>query len=332
MFGYFYHEILRKTIIGFGSLFNEIQINHTNDSDQIVSMLKVPLAYGPTEKFLARLRQDVDLNKSVQLTLPRMSFEFVGLDYDRSRKVSTPQSFLTSLSSDKKQVRKSFMPVPYNMTFELSIYTKKNDDMLQIVEQILPYFQPQYNMTINLVEEIGEKRDIPIVLEGLSMNDDYEGDFTTRRSLIYTLRFTAKTYLFGPVIDVSKDIIEKVSIGYVAGDRTKTPSRDIVYSTTPQATKSYQGNAITNLSADIDEKVTVFEVDDASQIAESSYIYIDEETIFVKSKRINELVVERGSYSTTASSHVLGSGVSLITTQDNSLIEFGDDFGFGVSF
>lgn len=332
MFEYFYHEILRKTIIGFGSLFNQIQIKHTNDSDQVVSTMQVPLAYGPTEKFLARLRQDADLNKPVQLSLPRMSFEFVGLDYDRSRKVTTAQSFLTAASSDKKKVRKSYMPVPYNMTFELSVYTKKNDDMLQIVEQILPYFQPQYNMTVNLVEEIGEKRDIPIVLEGISMNDDYEGDFTTRRSLIYTMRFTAKTYLFGPVVDVSKDVIEKVSIGYVAGDRTKTPSRDIVYSIEPKATKSYGNSIITTLSSNINDTETVITVDDASQISESSYIYIDEETIFVKSKRLNELVVERGSYSTTASSHVLGSGVALVTDQDNSLIEFGDDFGFSGSF
>ena len=112
-------------------------------------------------------------------------------------KVTTTQQFITRLSSDKTSEKKAYLPVPYNMQFELSIMTKLNDDMLQITEQILPYFQPAYNLSINLVDTIGEKRDVPVVLDNITMNDDYEGDFSTRRALIYTLRFTAKTYLFG---------------------------------------------------------------------------------------------------------------------------------------
>ena len=192
MFEYFYHEILRRTVIGFGTLFNDINIRHTDSTDNTVSELKVPLAYGPTQKFLARLEQVADLNKPTQLSLPRMSFEMIGLSYDPARKVTSTQTFISALESDKKKARKTFMPVPYNMAFELSVYTKLNDDMLQIVEQNFPILPTSYNLTIDLVDQIGEKRDIPVVFEGITMSDDYEGNYQTRRSLVYTLRFTAK--------------------------------------------------------------------------------------------------------------------------------------------
>ena len=236
MFEYFYHEILRKTIITFGTLFNGMQIKHKDSDDNTTSVIKVPLAYGPTQKFLARLEQSPDLNKSVQITLPRMSFEFIGMQYDASRKVTTTQTFLSPDSTTKSTEKKTYMPVPYNMQFELSIMCKLNDDALQIVEQIVPYFQPQYALTVDLVESIGEKRDIPVVLENITMVDDYEGDYSTRRVLLYTLRFSAKTYLFGPVSSTTNDIIKKVAIGYIAADSSGTDSRnggrDVSYSVT----------------------------------------------------------------------------------------------------
>ena len=195
MFEYFYNEVLRRTIISFGTLFNNITIKHEDSSDNVVSVVKIPLAYGPTQKFLARINQSPDLNKPFAITLPRMSFEFTGLTYDPSRKVSTVQNFTVKDPDDGSIVKKQYMPVPYNMQFELSIMSKLNDDALQIIEQILPYFQPAYNLTVELVESIQEKKDIPVVLENITMQDDYEGDFTSRRVLLYTLRFTAKTYL-----------------------------------------------------------------------------------------------------------------------------------------
>jgi hypothetical protein len=328
MFEYFYHEILRRTLISFGSLFNNISIKHTDNSGNVVSIIKVPFAYGPTQKFLARLEQSPNLNKPVQISLPRMSFELVGLAYDASRKATTTQTFLTSSATDKTQEKKSYLPVPYNLDFEVSIMTKLNDDMLQIVEQILPYFQPAYSITIDLVKEIGEKRDIPVVLNSISMSDDYEGDFSTRRSLIYTLRFTAKTYLFGPVSSVSSDIIKKVSIGLISGDATKTPTREVVYSVEPRATKNYTGEITTNLSKDISSTDTLIEVNNATSIPENTYIYIDEEEMYVNIKSGNILTVVRGSDSTKPSSHVSGSAVKKITEVDNELIEVGDDFGF----
>ena len=144
-----------------------------------------------------------------------MSFEFTGLTYDPSRKVTTTTAFTVKDPNDGSESRKTYMPVPYNMQFELSIMTKLNDDALQIVEQILPYFQPAYNLSVELVEAIQEKRDIPVVLENITMQDDYEGDFSQRRVLLYTLRFTAKTYLFGPSSSATKDIIKKATVSYL---------------------------------------------------------------------------------------------------------------------
>jgi hypothetical protein len=115
MFEYFYHEILRRTVVSFGSLFNEINIKHTDNSDNVKSVIKVPLAYGPTQKFLARLEQSPDLNKPVQISVPRMSFEFVGLTYDPTRKTTTTQTFLSSLSADGKQLRKSYMMMHFKL-------------------------------------------------------------------------------------------------------------------------------------------------------------------------------------------------------------------------
>ena len=336
MFEYFYHEILRRTIISFGTLFNGLNIKHKDSSDNTTSVIKVPLAYGPIQKFLARLEQQPDLNKSTQITLPRMSFEMIGMSYDPSRKVTTTQTFLSGATSDKASEKKTYMPVPYNMTFELGIMTKLNDDALQIVEQIVPYFQPQYSLTVDLVEAIGEKRDIPVVLESITMTDDYEGDFSTRRVLLYTLRFSAKTYLFGPVSSTTTDIIKKVRVGYIAADSSgsdsRTGGRDVTYAVTPRATKNYDGVVATNLTNDISLADVTFEVNSGTALTENKYIVIDNESMYVDKINGNEITVLRGQDGTTAQGHVKGSDIGTITTTDNDLIEVGDDFGFDGSY
>ena len=338
MFEYFYHEIMRRTIISFGSIFNNVNIQHDNSDGSVVSTTKVPLAYGPTQKFLARLQQSPDLNKATQISLPRMSFEFTGLQYDGSRKVTTTQTFKSETVGIATAIRKTYMPVPYNMSFELAVFTKLNDDMLQIVEQIVPYFQPAYSLSVDLVKTIGEKRDVPVVIENITMEDDYEGDFTTRRSLIYTFRFTAKTYLFGPVgsnAAASKDLIKSAKIGYIGGGYTKTPTRDVTYSVTPRATKAYDSNVTTNLSVDIGLDSTMIQVNDSSAIAENTYVIVNNESMYVDKKDAtdtNKLFVKRGADGTTPTAHVAGAGVNLITATTNSLIEIGDDFGFDGSF
>ena len=332
MFEYFYHEILRRTVIAFGSLFNEITIKHRNNSDSVVSVIKVPLAYGPTQKFLARLNQSPNLNKPVQITLPRMSFEFTGLTYDATRKSTTTQYFTTKSVEDGTETKKAYLPVPYNMQFELSIMCKLNDDALQIVEQILPYFQPAYTMTVDLIDTINEKRDLPVILENITMQDDYEGDFTTRRVLIYTLRFTVKTYIFGPVSSVTKDVIKKASIGYIAGDLTTTPTREIVYSVEPRAIQNYTGTIITNLTNDISITDTLIMVNNASAISINTYLDLEGEEVYVTAKSGNVLTVDRGRDNTTITNHLAGAQIKSITSADDLLIESGDDFGFNGSF
>lgn len=228
---YFYHEILRKTVIAFGTLFNEVHIQKEDKSGKTISDLKVPLAYGPRSKFLAKLQQQQELNKTTAITLPRMSFEMSSIAYDATRKTSVTKTFKAVDNQDR--VKKVFLPVPYNVGFELNIMTKLNDDALQIVEQILPFFQPSFNITVDLIDSIGEKRDIPIILENISFSDEYEGDFSTRRVLTYTLNFTAKTYLFGPIAESTDGLIRKVQVDYYSDTDRQQAKREMRYSVTP---------------------------------------------------------------------------------------------------
>ena len=323
MFEHFYHEILRKTIISFGTLFNNINIQKKDASDTDFSVMKIPLSYGPTQKFLARLEQSGDLNKSTAMSLPRMSFEFTGLTYDSSRKVTSTQKIAVKDPDTQKKVNKVFTPVPYNMQFELSIMSKLNDDALQIVEQILPFFQPAFNLSVELIDQIKEKRDIPIILENITMQDDYEGDYSTRRVLLYTLRFTAKTYLFGPVTRVEP--IKQATLSYYTDNAEK---RDLAYKVTPRAVKDYDNSVVTNLSADILSSATSITVDDASSITADTYFEIDGESVYIKKVTGNKITIDRARDSTIAKDHVKGTALKSITQADNDLIEIGDDFGF----
>jgi len=329
MFEYFYNEILRKTIIAFGTLFNGISITHTDASGADINVTKVPLAYGPTQKFLARLNQQPDLNRATAITLPRMSFEFTGLTYDPSRKVTTTQQIVVKNPDDNTETKKAYMPVPYNMQFELALMCKLNDDALQIVEQILPYFQPSYNLNVNLISSMNEKRDIPVVLENITMQDDYEGDFDKRRVLLYTLRFTAKTYLFGPVSSATKDIIKKTTVTYIAGG-SKSTERDISYSVTPRAIKDYTGDILTTLTADIGISDVVIGVESVSGLSTKKYYDLGGEEIYITKidESAKNITVERGKDSTPIASHLRGDPIKGITQEDNDLVAFGDDFGF----
>ena len=322
---YYYHEILRKTIIAFGTIFNDIHIRHRDGAGKENSDIRVPLAYGPMQKFLARLEQQADLNRAVQITLPRMSFETTNIAYDATRKGGITQTFK---ASDGSKLRKVFMPVPYNIGFELNILVKLNDDALQIVEQILPYFQPSFNVTIDLVDVIGEKRDVPIVLDNISFQDDYEGDFATRRSLIYTLNFTAKTYLFGPVSDSSEGLIKKVQVDYHASVNTETARRELRFTATPQARQDYDDDNTTVLRTNISKTKTRFDVTSTLALAVGMRIIIDKEIMKIKEiVDSNTIIVNRG-YQSVAATHIENTSIDVLTTADDALIEPDDDFGF----
>ena len=228
---YYYHQIIRKTIFGFGTLFNDIHIKHKNEADNYISDIKVPIAYGPIQKFLAKLQQQEEIRQPVAITLPRMSFEMTSIAYDGSRKASITQTFKGVDSNGS--INKVYLPVPYNIGFQLSVLSKLNDDALQIVEQILPNFQPSFNITIDLIDSIGEKRDIPIILDSVEFQDDYEGDFSSRRSLLYTFNFTAKTYLFGPLEDSTDSIIRKAQVDVYNTTDITTAKRELRYTVTP---------------------------------------------------------------------------------------------------
>ena len=227
----FYHETIRNIVIAFGTMFNDIQLVRKDNSGTITQTMKVPLAYGPREKFLVRLREDADLTKQVAITLPRIGFEIKNLAYDSARKMSRVQRFKKVKGANTKQLDTQYMPVPYNLEFELYIMAKQSDDALQIVEQILPYFQPDYALTINDMADMGITRDIPIVLGNIGYEDSYDGDFTTRRALVYTLSFTTKFYLYGPV--TSAKVIKTVQVDQYTDLPDKSPKREQRYKVTP---------------------------------------------------------------------------------------------------
>ena len=322
---YFYHEILRKTVIGFGTLFNNINIRHKDASGTNVSVLKVPLAYGPMQKFLARIQQQPDLEREIAITLPRLSFEMQGLQYDPTRKTGIAQTFLTKNGSNAKKV---YMPVPYNVGFELSIMAKLSDDALQILEQILPYFQPSFNITVNLISSIGEKKDIPIVLESINYSDQYEGGFDSRRVIVYTLSFTAKTYLFGPVADNPEGLIKKVDVDYYTSTNTVTARRNIRYSATPTAKKNYDDDQATVVDGAISDKVTSFKVSATTDLSANDRIIIDTEIMLIRSISGQNITVFRGHDNTIAAKHEHNAKIGVLSAVDNAAIEFGDDFGF----
>jgi hypothetical protein len=195
--------------------------------------MKVPLAYGPKQKWLTRLTQDPNLNQAVAVTLPRIGFEISGLSYDSSRKLNKMIPVKKKVSStDTNAVDTSFMPVPYNVNFELYILSKNSDEALQILEQILPYFQPEYTVTLREVPELDIIRDVPITLNSISYEDDYEGDFTSRRAIVYTLSFTAKYFLYGPV--TSQSIVRTVQVDQYADLPTNIPAREQRYTVEPE--------------------------------------------------------------------------------------------------
>ena len=204
------HDTIRKYVILFGTLFDSIYINRKNSAGETVQTLKIPLNYGPKDKILARLNSDSTLSQSTAITLPRMAFDMTTMNYAGERKPNTINRLTKAYTADKNQISYQYAPVPYDFTFSLYIMVKNADDGTQIIEQILPYFTPEWTATVNLVPAIDGKYDIPIILNDVSMEDTYEGNFETRRAIIYTLTFTVKGWLFGPT--KTSEIIKEIDV------------------------------------------------------------------------------------------------------------------------
>jgi len=200
MFGHtYYHSIIRKYIIMFGTMFNDIDVQRFDASGSRIQSIRVPIAYGPKEKFLVRLAQDPNLSKDVAITLPRMSFEITSMNYNSTRKLPSTHKNVHTITGDENKLKSQYVPVPFDITIALSVYVKNADDGVQILENILPFFTPEWTNSVKMIPEMDLKMDIPVVFNDLSTEDTYEGDFSTRRALIHTLNFTIKGYLFGPV-------------------------------------------------------------------------------------------------------------------------------------
>ena len=250
MFGqHFYHKQIRNAVIAFGTIFNNINIRRFDSSGNPLQAIRVPLSYAPKEKFIARLDQQADLtgtDSKVALTLPRMSFDITGYAYDPTRKLNKNQkiSVAKNTSGDNKRVNTQFSPVPYDVSFDLNIYTATSDDGLQIIEQILPYFQPDYTVTMIMDRSyMDTKRDIPFILESVDYEDSYTGALTDRRRIIYTIKFTAKIYLYGPI--TTSAIIRNAEADMYSNTSDANPSRSQRVTVTPNPTSADKDDTYT---------------------------------------------------------------------------------------
>ncbi len=236
---HFYNSIVRKNIIAFGTLFNNVTMKSSDpDTGEVLEEQKVPLAYGPKQKFLVRIGENASSSK-VAITLPRLYFEMTSVEYDSARKTSPIQKYKTIVADNGNEVKVQYVPVPYNINFELGIIAKSQDDALQILEQILPYFQPSFSVTLNMIPDMNEKRDIAIVLNNIGSEDEWDDSFMQRRYIAYTLNFTMKSYLYGPYS--TSDIIRKAIIHETIGD-LDVSRRSI--------TRTYTPKAVTDINTD----------------------------------------------------------------------------------
>jgi hypothetical protein len=196
---HFYNRTIRKVVVAFGTMFNDIHVVRYNKAGTTsYEKFKVPLNYGAKEKYITRINSDPTLTKSIATSVPRMSFDMTGMSYDTARKLpSTVRNFAANTATT---VKTQFVPVPYDFSFSLSIYVRNTEDGTQILEQILPFFTPDFNVTINFIPSMGKKYDMPVILNSVNTTTDYEGDMMSTRLITWDLEFTAKAYIWPPVI------------------------------------------------------------------------------------------------------------------------------------
>ncbi|MAR21298.1 MAG: hypothetical protein CMD25_04815 [Flavobacteriales bacterium] len=219
MFGTrFYNETIKRAVSIFGTLFNNIDIADIKTDGTVLSIKKVPISYGPKAKFLARLQNETSLNDGnrTAISLPRIAFELTGFEYDQTRQQNKLfRNTKTTQETDKVNRKFQYAPAPYNLNFTLSVMANKMNDALQIVEQILPYFQPDYTVTMKMIDDMSDNRDVPVILNSVSFEDTYQGGFDERRVITYDLEFQMQLYFFGPVYQgkIIKNVIERDYIG-----------------------------------------------------------------------------------------------------------------------
>jgi hypothetical protein len=264
MFGtYFYHQTSRKMVVAFGSLFNNIEVRRTDSSDAVTEVIKIPLSYGPKDKMLVRISQDPSLNPNVALTVPRMGFELTSMTYDGARKLNTMGR---NVKKGTTGLKKQYNPVPYNWDFSLYVFVKNAEDGTQILEQILPFFTPDFTVTMTLVSGMTVKMDIPLVLNSVTSEDSYEGDFASRRSIIWTLSFLMKGFLYPSVTDNAKVITSSTVDTHLMSAAT---AADPIYIVAEDSTPYSQNYMILN-KHEIDDATRIRILSEASEEASSA--------------------------------------------------------------
>ena len=255
------HDSLRKYIIVFGTVFNDIYINRLSSTGEVLQTLKVPLTYGPKDKVLSRLEQSPRLDNQVGIILPRISFEMTTMEYDPTRKLNTLNKLTkqSAVAGTDDEVKYQYQPVPYDMQFEMNILVKNAEDGTRIVEQIVPYFTPAFIVSVNVVPEVDGPRDIPIVLNSISSQDQYEGNFEQRRALIWTLNFTLKGWLYGP--SKKSKLIKHAETVFrfpedVATGNTNSTANTIVVTSRPGLTANGQPTTNTALSISYEDIIS----------------------------------------------------------------------------
>ena len=211
----YYNKSIKKLVIAFGTLFNQLYIERYDVNDNVSNKIRVPLTYGPKEKFVRRLTADSDItsNTHVQITLPIIGFEITSMLYDPNRRINKLQ---TMFAESESTVKKAWAEIPYNINFGVYVFSRNIDDNLQIIEQILPNFTPEFNISLNL-NELNTRVTVPIVLNGVQTTETYEGDFQTRRNITSSFDFTSKTYLYGQIKENTNDLIQDQNISLYNG-------------------------------------------------------------------------------------------------------------------
>lgn len=253
----YYFNTIKKMVIIFGNIFNDIYINRTNADGSPNALIKVPIEYAPKDKLLARLGGDPELTRQAGIVLPVMSFEFGNLQYDQARHLQSVRQKRLTLEGDPNHAKTQFTPVAYNFPVNLYIYVKNAEDGAKIVEQILPFFSPEFTVAADMVPEMGQIRDIPIELISVSQQDLYDSKWTDRRSLIWTLSFQMRGYFWGPV--KLKPFIKFSEINHFVGTTTDHGDNLLKITVTPGLDAN--GNPTSNSALSVDP-LTIYATDD----------------------------------------------------------------------
>ena len=314
----FYNRTIRKVVVAFGTMFNDILLQrYSVDGTTKQELFKVPLTYGSKEKYITRITSDPNLTKTNSTTVPRISFEMTGMSYDSSRKqVSTLQNFSANTSTG---IKTQYAPIPYNFDFSMSIYVRNTEDGTQILEQILPFFTPDFNVTVDFITPMEQKYDMPVILNSVANEVDYEGDFMTTRLIIWNLEFTAKGYIWPPV--KSSKIIRQANTSIFIESQTRN-SQKVFVDKANGSGYFVQEETIFVVSRDISGDVSYFSNSNTGILVVSN---------LNKLLEANDVVVgatSNASYTITSVDTNPLRVVLVITTPDPITANVDDEFGF----